>query len=108
MTFNVSTPDAKFRSCFLEVYEYDCGNIFVGLANAHGDICDVTVYVPGIEAHPKDCSCVDTQNYPWLTTMIQKLGIGHPTGNIILSGLSCVYPVYKFDMEKIKEYVRCN
>ena len=43
---------------------------------------------------------VDTNNCPWAEEFIAENGLGEPTGDICCSGF-CVYPLYKFDMEKI-------
>ena len=43
---------------------------------------------------------VDTNNCPWAEEFIAENGLGEPTGKTCCSGF-CVYPLYKFNMEKI-------
>lgn len=45
---------------------------------------------------------VDTNNCPWAVDFIEKEGLGKRTGRVGQSGF-CVYPVVKFDMEKVRE-----
>lgn len=45
---------------------------------------------------------VDTNNCPWAVDFIEQGELGKRTGRVGRSGY-CVYPVVKFDMEKVKE-----
>lgn len=45
---------------------------------------------------------VDTNNYPWAERLIERYGLGE-FESITCSGF-CKYPVYSFDMDKLKEY----
>lgn len=42
---------------------------------------------------------LDVNNCPWAEEFVAEYGLGEPTGDICASGY-CVYPLYKFDMEK--------
>ena len=46
-------------------------------------------------------SFVDTNNCPWAEKFISDNKLGRPTGIKAASGY-CVYPQYRFDMEKLK------
>ena len=45
---------------------------------------------------------VDTNNCPWAERLIERYGLGE-FFSVTASGF-CRYPVYSFDMEKLKEY----
>lgn len=45
---------------------------------------------------------VDTNNCPWATSFIEENGFGKFTGKTCNSGW-CEYPLYEFDMEKLKD-----
>lgn len=50
---------------------------------------------------PKDKAFVDTNNCPWAEKFIADNKLGKPTGIKAASGY-CVYPQYRFDMDKLK------
>lgn len=50
---------------------------------------------------PNDKAFVDTNNCPWAEKFIADNKLGKPTGIKGASGY-CVYPQYRFDMEKLK------
>ena len=50
---------------------------------------------------PNDKAFVDTNNCPWAEKFIADNKLGKPTGIKAASGY-CVYPQYRFDMEKLK------
>ena len=50
---------------------------------------------------PNDKAFVDTNNCPWAEKFISDNKLGKPTGIKAASGY-CVYPQYRFDMEKLK------
>lgn len=45
---------------------------------------------------------VDTNNCPWAERFIEEHKLGEETGKFGWSG-HCIYPMYKFNVEKIKE-----
>lgn len=50
---------------------------------------------------PNNIAFVDTNNCPWAEKFIADNKLGRPTGIKAASGY-CVYPQYRFDMEKLK------
>jgi len=103
--FDVHTRYATYPDCSFSVNKYANNNhIAISIVSAEGPISNLTVNIDRIEKYPEDCSCVDTNNFPEGTELIKKLSIGKPCG--ILSSGYCVYPVYKFDIEKVKEFTK--
>ena len=45
---------------------------------------------------------IDTNNCPWAPAFLEENGLATPTGEVVGQGF-CVYPLYKFDMDKLKE-----
>jgi hypothetical protein len=52
----------------------------------------------------KDCAFIDSNNLPGIGRWLIREGLAHATGRCQFAGY-CVYDEYKFDMDKIKEYV---
>lgn len=107
MTFTVKTPYATYEGCHFSVNEY-ANNDHIAIeiwSDTDGPIADLTVNVNGINGTGSlDMSCVDTNNCPWATKLINELGIGRYTGCVMVSGF-CEYPVYEFDRDSIEKYV---
>ena len=105
MTFDVKTRYETYRNCILDVNRYmDNDHIAISILSLdEGPIARLTVNIDGIENRYTDCSCVDTNNFPEATRIIKELGIGKYLGYELVSGWYS-YPVYEFDIEKIKEY----
>lgn len=61
----------------------------------------ITVNLPERQL-PHGYAFVDTNNYPWAEEFISKYELGEPAGIAAQSGY-CVYPLYKFDTNRIKE-----
>ena len=106
MEFTVKTPYGYYSNCHLSVGEYaNNGHISISIwSSEEGPIADITVNVFGIDVTPQNFSCVDTNNCPWATKLIEELNIGIPVGAGLGSGF-CVYPVYKFDRKAIEKYM---
>lgn len=104
-TFEINTPWNTTNGCFL-VKETYLNNLHVALSIFcdEGPFADLTVNIDGIERFPKNFSCIDTNDFPQGTMLAEQLGIGKPTEYVLRSGF-CTYPVYEFDMDKIKEYI---
>lgn len=51
----------------------------------------------------KACCFIDTNNCPWAPAFLEKYELAEFTGNIGFSGF-CVYPEYRFDLTKLKEF----
>ena len=104
--FDVKTQWATYEECFLTMHQYaDNGHIYLGIFSAkEGPIADMTINIRGIERLPKNFSCVDTNNCPWMLRLIEKLKIGHYEHVLLPSGF-CEYPVFSFDIDKINDYL---
>ena len=50
---------------------------------------------------PNNMAFVDTNNCPWAEKFISDNKLGRPTGMTGTIGY-CTYPLYRFDMEKLK------
>jgi len=91
-TYNVS----------IETSTYYCGdNLAISLITEDGEpFAILSVNLPEWTL-PKDKAFVDTNNCPWAEKFIVDNKLGRPTGITGTSGY-CVYPQYKFDVEKLK------
>jgi len=99
---NLTVYDQDWKlGLFTSTYQIG-GNIYIGLFDVEHQepFADVTV---NVSALPEGQGCVNTNDYPWLVEFIANTGIGVPTGNMLRSEFGA-YPVYKFNLEKIKEY----
>lgn len=56
-----------------------------------------------IDELPEGYAYVDTNNCPWAEEFIKEHKLGEPTNLCGHSGY-CTYPLYKFDLQKLKEY----
>lgn len=102
--FNVQTQYEKYENCVLSVGRYANNNhIALFVMSDKGPVAVLTVNIDRIENFPEDCSCIDTNNFPEGMDLIEELGIGEPCG-ALASGF-CIYPIYKFNLEKIKNYM---
>lgn len=80
-------------------------NLYVGLV-CHNEgfeehWCDITINLD--EVCPSDCGFVDTNNNPKIDRWLTENGIAEPTGNWGVSGFY-IYPEFRFNMEKVREY----
>ena len=92
-TFELNTTTSTYRNN---------GNLYVGLySKEDGPFADLTVNCSKLE--DKTWGAVDTNNCPWAIKFIEDNGLGEDTGLIEMSGF-CVYPVYRFNMDKIEEF----
>ena len=103
--FNVNTAYSSYPGCVFEVGEYaNNKHIAIGIFDDEGPVSNLTVNIPGIEMYPKNYSCIDTNNFPEGKNLADQLRIGEHCG-ALRSGF-CIYPVYKFDIEKVKEFTK--
>ena len=82
------------------------GNTYIGLITKDGEpFADVTVNIEKLN-NPNICA-VDTNNLTFITELLAKYKLikeNSPVGELH-SGF-CTYPLYLFDMDKVKEYER--
>lgn len=103
-TFTVKTRWATYDNCGL-VMNYYADNNHIALSvfsPEEGPIANITVNLPQLKLYKNECAFVDTNNFPEAEGLIYQLGIGRDTGISVLSGY-CFYPLYRFDIQKIKE-----
>lgn len=103
-TFEVETMFSHYGHCTLSQSEYtNNGHIALSIWCEDGPFADLTVNLDTTKKYPKNYGYVDTNNLPISMALIKRLGIGTWTGITDYSGW-CEYPLYEFDLEKIKEY----
>ena len=102
--FDVVTEFGIYKNCYLVVKKYAVDDsLCLQVANDEdGSICILTVFTGqwGV-----DMQTVDINNCPFAPKLIDELGIGIDTLRSCRSGF-CYYPVYIFNLEKIKEYTK--
>ena len=77
------------------------GNVYIGLISEDGEpFADLTV---NIKPLAENCAAVDTNDFPQAEELIKKYGLGERFA-YVQSGF-CNYPVYEFNMDKVKEYL---
>ena len=91
-TYNVSIETSTY---------YHGGNLAISLITEDGERLAMLTTNLAEWALPKDKSFVDTNNCPWAEKFISDNKLGRPTGMTGTSGY-CTYPLYRFDMEKLK------
>lgn len=97
MDFTVYTEYETYEHCTYSKRQYGNKHIAIQLYCEEGPLATLTTNIPGIEAYPRNFSCVDTNNCPWGENLVDELGIGKPTGWYLRSGF-CTYPVYEFNI----------
>lgn len=102
-TFTLTTDYATYENCYLLTAKYMADNsMSIEVWNDEdGPIADLTRCLGNAEENQ---GYLDTNNCPWVENLVKELGIGKHTGNFQQSGF-CIYPLYEFDEEKLKEYV---
>lgn len=92
--------------CYIEINSYASnGNMAVILRVAEGHLQDAHYGTATVNLHPLDDNCgfLDYNNMPLIPGIFERLGIAKPTGIKAQSGY-CSYPLYQFDMAKLREY----
>lgn len=102
-TFEVTTAYGTTPDCYLEVTEYDKGgHIALSVwSESEGPFDFLTKNFDSV--YPKHFNYVNTDTFPKAIELIDRLGIGRPTGLHRRSGF-CTYPLYEFDMDAIKAW----
>lgn len=92
--------------CYLEIAGYaNNGNMAIVLRVAEGPLQDAHYGTATINIHPVDDNYgfLDYNNMPLIPGIFERLGIAKFTGIKAESGY-CRYPLYEFNMEKLREY----
>ena len=101
-TFDLETKYSVYKDCYLLTGKFVADNsLSIEIWNDEdGPIVDLTKCLGNADENQ---GYLDTNNYPWLQELVDRLGIGKFTGLLKQSGF-CTYPLYEFDMDKVKEY----
>lgn len=103
-TLIVRDGDRK-RSVFFQISRYaNNNNLYVGVFECGDEpelLFDATVNLD--ERCEPNCSFVDVNNCPGIDMWLMHHGIAEPTMRWEGSGF-CVYPEFRFDMDKLYEY----
>lgn len=98
----IKSPWSGEEEVMLYKAEYKNGGMYLGLVcEEEGYImpyADLTVW---LEPTVGNAAYVDTNNLPFAEEFIEENHLGEPTGLMRWSGY-CRYPLYTFDMERIK------
>lgn len=86
--------------CKLDTYQCN-GSLAIQLYCDEGAFATLTVNLADGCARG-EYAYVDTNNCPWAPAFIAEHKLGVPTGILGFSGF-CQYPLYRFDIAKLKE-----
>ena len=102
----VETKHETYHDCYLIVDSYlaDSSLVLEIWNDEYGPIARITTCLHRLTVH-EDEAFVDTNNCPWAEDFIREYQLGEFTGRNDESGF-CTYPLYKFDIRKIREYSR--
>lgn len=102
-TYKIETYSGTYK-VGLGVSEYlSNGSLAIELIDAKGrePFAILTVNIEE-EGANKETAYVDINGFPWAQKFIEDNELGEFTGKYGRSGF-CVYPLYKFNLDKIKE-----
>lgn len=104
----IKTPYREYELTRIEISRYCNGNnlaiqLFCADEEYGGEepLASLTVNLPNYNLE-KNVAFVDTNNCPWAKEFIKANALGEFTGLEFPSGY-CMYPLYRFNLEKIKE-----
>lgn len=100
----VKTTFGTYKNCWLELnkYVYD-GSLAIMIHNMEdGPIAKITTCIDGFLLQ-KNEAYIDTNNCPWAEDFIKEYKLGKPTGRKARSGF-CEYPIYRFNMDRLREF----
>ena len=102
----VRTEWATYDNCFLTTDKYRANDgLYIGIWNIEdGPIATLTVCLPNERKPSEGEAYIDTNNCPWAMQFISEYGLGEETGLLGFSGYCC-YPLVKFNMDKVNEYL---
>lgn len=100
----VKTNFGVYENCILQVAKYQADNsIAVEIWSCEeGPIARLTVCLDD-KSLGKDEAYVDTNNCPWAIDFLKEYGFAEETGKTKASGY-CIYPMMKFNRDKMCEY----
>ena len=98
----ITTEFGTYEVTATAAYYASNDSLAIVLDEARERFVTLTVNLDASDYCAKDCAFVDTNNCPWAGTFIRENALGVPTGRYAYSGF-CIYPEYKFDLEKLKE-----
>lgn len=101
-TFTLKTQYATYKDCFFLVNRYMLDeSLAISIWNKEdGPIADLTRCLGDAG---DNTSYLDVNNAPWSIGLVTELGIAKPLKRVTRSGF-VIYPLYKFDLEKLDEY----
>ncbi len=85
----------------LTSYSYGGGLAAVAYSKANEQVDVLTVNLE-FPLDDKEIACIDVNNVPWAEKFLKDNGLAEPTGYALPSGF-CMYPVYKFNLDKFQE-----
>lgn len=101
-TYTLHTDYGTYNDIVINATEYYNGNLAITLdSQSEGPFATLTINLDESDDLDKDCAFVDINNCPWALDFIESNDLGKPTGDIGFSGW-CMYPAYKFDLEKMR------
>ena len=89
------------QQVILSIRSYPNDNIGIQLFSDDGPYATLTT---NIQELPKGEAAIDVNNFPAGIEFINKYQLGEPVEGKVLRSGYCTYPVYKFNLEKLKEY----
>ena len=103
-TFEFSTSYETYKDCYFLTGNFmEDNSLSLEIWNdEYGPIADMTRCLGGA---CEGYGFLDMNNCPWAAEFVKKLGIGKDTGLSRRNGY-CIYPLYEFNMEKVREYER--
>ena len=101
--YTVKTDFGMYKVRILPTKYLYNNNLAVALAtDTNEPFAKITVNIVDHGELPADMAFVDTNNCPWAEDFLTENGLAEKTDTEARSGY-CVYPLYKFDLDKLKE-----
>lgn len=99
----VKTQFRTYEGCWLQTDHYLAdSSLVIDIVNPDDHIARITTCLDRLTVH-EDEAYVDTNNCPWAEDFIHRYRLGEDTQICAQSGF-CTYPLYKFNMDRIKEF----
>lgn len=101
--FDLTTEYATYKDCYFIINKYQkSDSVALEIWNDEdGPIARITTYIT--QVFKANEAYLDTNNCPWAEELVKKLGIAEYANGVASSGF-CIYRLYEFDMDKVKEY----